>query len=128
METMVKLFSNEEGEILRSLNKFFKLNSTDEDICFQDLEWEKKYSNPVEMADIIGTFIENNNNYKINMWVSLDKNVLINVTDNNADEIIRYLYERFPYYSLSYFYSCPLKIEFTSKKLSWFLLRLQKTA
>ena len=97
MGTIVKLFSNEEGEILRFLNKFFKLNSTDEDICFQDLEWEKKYSNPVEMADIIGTFIENNNNYKINMWVSLDKNVLINVTDNNADEIIRYLYERFPY-------------------------------
>lgn len=97
MESTVKLFSNEEGEILRFLNKFFKLNSEDENIRFQDLEWEKKYSNPVEMADIIGTFIENNNYYKINMWVSLDQNVLINVTDNNVDEIIRYLYERFPY-------------------------------
>ena len=49
------------------------------------------------MADIIGSFIENNENYKINMWVSLDQNVLINVTENNADDIIRYLYERFPY-------------------------------
>ena len=97
METMVKLFSNEEGEILRFLNKFFKLNSTDKDICFQDLEWEKKYKNPIDMADIIGSFIENNENYKINMWVSLDQDVLINVTENNADDIIRYLYERFPY-------------------------------
>ena len=31
------------------------------------------------------------------MWVSLDENVLINVSENNADKLIRYLYERFPY-------------------------------
>ena len=35
--------------------------------------------------------------YKINMWVCLDKDILINVTKNNVDDIIRYLYERFPY-------------------------------
>ena len=49
------------------------------------------------MADIIGVFIENKEDYYINMWVSLDEDVLINVTNNNADEIIRYLYERYPY-------------------------------
>ena len=55
------------------------------------------YKNPVEMADIIGVFIENKEAFKINMWVSLDENVLINVSENNADKLIRYLYERFPY-------------------------------
>ena len=35
--------------------------------------------------------------FDINMWISLDKDVFINVTDDNADKIIRYLYERYPY-------------------------------
>ena len=61
------------------------------------LEWEKLYKNPIEMADIIGVFMDNKDDFKINMWVSLDKDVLINVSENNVDELIRYLYERFPY-------------------------------
>lgn len=97
METSIKLFSNKQGEILRFLNSFFNLNQIEEHTHFSDLEWEKKYRNPIDMADIIGTFIENNENYEINMWMNLDENVLINVTDSNADDIIRYLYERYPY-------------------------------
>ena len=31
------------------------------------------------------------------MWVSLDKGVFINVTEENADNLIKYLYERYPY-------------------------------
>ena len=34
--------------------------------------WEKEYENPVEMADLIGIYIENNDKYHFNMWVSLD--------------------------------------------------------
>ena len=92
MKSIVRLYSNENGEILKFLNKF---NSIIE--IKNDLEWEKEFENPVEIADIIGAFIENNDNYKINMWISLDENLFINVTENNADEIIRYLYERYPW-------------------------------
>ena len=35
--------------------------------------------------------------YKINMWISLDKGFFLNVTEHNADQIIRYLFERYPY-------------------------------
>ena len=49
------------------------------------------------MADMISALIENQDDYKINMWISLDKDLFINVTQNNADDIIRYLYERYPY-------------------------------
>ena len=99
METVVKLFSNVDGEIYKFLSKLFdksKFNNINE-YNVSMLEWENKYYNPIEMADIIGVFIENKEDYKINMWVSLDKDVLINVTNHNADEIIRYLYERYPY-------------------------------
>ena len=98
MGTIVKLFSNEKGEIYKFLNRFY--DKTDININEEKsslLEWEKLYKNPIEMADIIGVFMDNKDDFKINMWVSLDKDVLINVSENNVDELIRYLYERFPY-------------------------------
>lgn len=94
MRTFIKLFSNQTGEISKFLNHFYN-KKNNEQSSYEMLEWEKNYENPIEMADIIGVFMDNNDSYKINMWVSLDKDVLINVTPNNVDEIIRYLYERF---------------------------------
>ena len=98
MKTFIKLYSDINGEISRFVNSFYLAT---EDILkavhSNTLELEIDYQNPVEMSDMIGTFIENKDDYKINMWLSIDEDVLINVTSNNADEIIRYLYERFPY-------------------------------
>lgn len=93
LETTVDLYSMKEKEISRFLEKFLcqKINLAN------DLEWEKSYHNPIEMADIIGVFIENKEKFEITMWISIDKGFSINVTENNADQIIRYLYERFPY-------------------------------
>ena len=107
MYTTVKLYSNEKNEIFKFLNSFydFENNILSESnkkannisVKADDLEWQYNYENPIEMTDIIGTFIDNNDKFKINMWVSIDMDVYINVTDQNADEIIKYLYERFPY-------------------------------
>lgn len=93
MFSKVSLYSSIPGEIYRFLSSFFS-NPLKED-C--GLVWEKEYQNPIEIADIIGSFIDNNDRYQINMWISLDKGFLINVRDSNVDDIIRYLYERFPY-------------------------------
>lgn len=93
MYTIVNLYSDKHGEISKFVNSFYGNNSNFEN----DLKWEKKYDNPIEIADIIGTFIDNNDKYKINMWISLDEGTFINVTDYNADNIIKYLYERYPY-------------------------------
>lgn len=98
MEYIVKLYSNKKNEINRFLNSFYKssnnMNYSEKET---KLEWQKKYQNPLDIVDIIGTFIENNDNYKINMWVSLDKNVFININEQNADKLIRYIYERYPW-------------------------------
>lgn len=95
MKSFIKLFSNKNNEIYRFLQNFYcgEENSIDKNL----LEWKKTFENPVEMADMIGVFIDNNDNYKINMWICIDKDVLLNVSNNNVDDIIRYLYERFPY-------------------------------
>ena len=93
MEAIVRLYSSKRDEIDKFLNDFFNKKNNYMNL----LEWEKKYQNPVELTDIIGTFIDNNDKYSINMWISLDKGLFINVTDENADKIIRYIYERFPW-------------------------------
>lgn len=97
MESIVMLYSNTENEINRFLKNFF--SKKDNHVIEKNnlLEWKKKYQNPLEIVDMIGTFIENNDQYKINMWISLDKDVFINVTDQNADKLIRYIYERYPW-------------------------------
>ena len=73
MGTIVKLFSNEKGEIYKFLNRFY--DKTNINISINEeksslLEWEKLYKNPIEMADIIGVFMDNKDDFKINMWVS----------------------------------------------------------
>ena len=93
MEAIVRLYSTKRKEINSFLNNFFNQNKKNVNL----MEWEKKYQNPVEMAEIIGTFIDNNDKYSINMWISLDKGIFINVTDNNVDKIIKYIYERYPW-------------------------------
>lgn len=93
MSSSVNFYSNKKDEIKSFLCKFYndKINMN------IDLEWKKEFDNPIEIADFIGTFIDNNDKYEITMWVSLDEGFLLNVNDNNADQIIRYLYERYPY-------------------------------
>lgn len=91
MSAIVKLYSTKSGEIFRFLQHFYK----NTDAVNDNLFWQKSYENPIEIADIIGALLEND--YEINMWISLDKDIFINVTKNNADDIIRYLFERYPY-------------------------------
>ncbi len=89
----VNLYSTKSGDIKNFLETFFEVPITLRD----SLSWTKKYNNPIEIVDIIGSFIDNNYKYNIGMWISLDTGILINITDYNADLIIRYMFERFPY-------------------------------
>lgn len=93
MIATINLFSNKKGELNRFLSSFYNTNLD----IYNSLKWEKKSANPVELAEIIGVFVDNSDSYLLNMWISLDKDIFISVTEKNADNIIRYLYERFPY-------------------------------
>ena len=93
MGVIVSLYSTKKNEIKKFLNRFYSQKLK----IKNNIEWKHIYDDPIQSADIIGTFIENNDKYNINMWVSLDKGFFINITEHNADKIIRYLYERYPY-------------------------------
>ncbi len=80
-----------------SASKSEKNNSESEKASSTKQWWQKEYPNPIEIVDIIGAYIENIEDYDLTMWISIDSGVFIKVTKENADELIRYFYERFPY-------------------------------
>lgn len=93
MYPIIQFYSNKDGEIFNFLSRYNK----ELDINLHSLEWEKEYDNPIEIATILGVFADNIDDFDIVMWISLDKGYYIKITPNNADSIIRYLYERYPY-------------------------------
>lgn len=93
MIAVLKLYSDKEGELNRFLSSFYNVNLDLE----KKLNWDKEYKNPVELAEIIGAHVDNWGDFGVHMWISLDKDIFVYVTDRNGDELIRYLYERFPY-------------------------------
>ena len=93
MNAIVKLYSSKSGEISSFLKKFSEKYSEID----TDLFWQKEYQNPIEICDIIGALIDNNDTYNINIWISLDSDIFINITQSNLDDIIGYMFERYPY-------------------------------
>lgn len=93
MKAIIKLYSTKENEIKKFLRMYYSKNFE----LNNNLIWCKEFDNPIEIADFAGTFIDNNNKYQINMWVSLDKDIYINITDSNVNQFIKYLYDRYPY-------------------------------
>lgn len=93
MLVTVKLRSKKKKEINNFLSDFYETNME----IPEDLTWQQEYKNPIEASDIIGAFIDNIDSYDLKMWLCLDKDVYINITASNGNEVIKYLFERFPY-------------------------------
>ena len=93
MVAKVILFSYKYGEINNFLSKFYTTNVGVE----ESLSWQKNFSNPVDMSEIIAAFVDNDSSYDITMWISLDEDVFIKISPQNADGVIKYLFERCPY-------------------------------
>lgn len=92
MIAFINLNSSKQGEVNRFLSKFYN-NSFE----LKENNWEKNFDNPVEIAELIGAYIDNNDDFDLSLWMCLDEGVIIKVDHTNANDIIKYLYERFPY-------------------------------
>ena len=93
MISIVNIYSNKKGEINKFLSTFYNINLNIEN----DLKWKREFKNPIEISEIVGAYVDNIEKYDISMLISLDDNMYINITQNNADDVIKYLYERYPY-------------------------------
>ena len=77
----VNLYSESSEELKRFLSSFYNASFN----INNNLNWECKYENPIEITEIIGVLVDNFEDFKIMMQVSLDKGVYIHVTEENAD-------------------------------------------
>lgn len=89
----VFLISNDKKAILNFLQKFNNKKIELENPFI----WRKDFSNPIEITEIIAAFIDNINTFNFVMWISLDQNIFIKVSPLNSNELIKYLFERYPY-------------------------------
>ncbi len=93
MIAKVFLLSSKSDDISEFLYKFY-----DKEIDIDNsMSWTSDFLNPVDLAEIIAAFVDNISNFDIIMWISLDQNLFIRISPNNADIIIKYLFERYPY-------------------------------
>lgn len=93
MKTTINFYSQKDGEIQKFLEQYYSKN-LDLD---NNLTYKQDFDNPIDMIDIISCFIDNNDKYNVKLWISLDKDVYICVTDTNLNSLIKYIYERYPY-------------------------------
>ncbi len=92
MKSIINLYSQTPGQIQSFLTLFFSQNIQ----LSNDLFWENSYDNPIDMIELVSCFMDNKDKFKINLWISFDEGVFVNVTDNNLENIIKYIYARFP--------------------------------
>lgn len=93
MIAKVFLLSSKSDDISKFLYKFY-----DKEIDIDNsMSWTSDFLNPVDLAEIIAAFVDNISNFDIIMWISLDQNLFIRISPDNADIIIKYLFERYPY-------------------------------
>lgn len=59
--------------------------------------YKKRTTNPMDFVVLLGAIVDNNSTYPIDVWLSLDNDIFINITTQNIDMVIKYIYERFPY-------------------------------
>ena len=88
---ILNLFSETKENLKDFLNKFYNTS-----FSLSDSKFEKEFDNPIDMIEIISTLIDNNEKYPIGIWVSIDKDIFINITENNLNTIIKYFLERYP--------------------------------
>jgi len=59
----VNIYSNKKGEINKFLSNFYNTNLNIEN----KLKWIKEFENPIEISEIVGAYVDNNEKYDIFM-------------------------------------------------------------
>lgn len=93
MVAKVFLFSENTDELSSFLSKFYTKK-----ISLQKFsKWKKDFDNPVQISEFIAAYIDNKDSFNLSMWISLDEDFFIKISPENAENVIKYIFERYPY-------------------------------
>lgn len=96
MIAKVFLFSSNHENINTFLNKFYNSSSL-KNFNISNSAWSKNFNNPLDISELAAAYADNFHSNNLNMWISLDFGLFIKVSTSNVNDIIKYLFERYPY-------------------------------
>ncbi len=92
MPVIVNIASEQEGTLRRFLDSFFQKDSkVDNDV----VEWVNIYHKPLEAIDIITAVVDNREKYDIQIYISMDAGLVVEVSQKNVDDLIKFMLYRF---------------------------------
>ena len=92
MAVTINLISEEENLINTFLTKYFEKDMMTDNETF---EWSYTMQNPLDAATLIGSLLDSTLSNSITTWISFDENIFIKVKDDNVNDIIKYMFNRF---------------------------------
>ena len=92
MSVTVNLISKQEGILKSFLNSYLERDSKlDNDV----IEWVNVYNKPLDAIDMMTAVIDNSTKYSINLMLTIDAGLLIEVNENNINDLVKYMLYRF---------------------------------
>lgn len=85
-DVVVTLLSQKPCEISDFLKLYFSKEIIIDECAFK---WSCFYNRPYETIEILSTLIDNNDKFKIETILTLNKVATIKITDENINEIVR---------------------------------------
>ncbi|MBQ7668115.1 MAG: hypothetical protein IJS47_02185 [Clostridia bacterium] len=92
MSLTLNLVAEQENVLKNFLTKYFEKDMMVDNITY---EWSYTLENPLTATEIISAVMDNNLNNLITTWVSFDPNIFIKVKENNYNDVIKYILERY---------------------------------
>jgi len=92
MSITINLISEKSNAINNFLTEFFEKDMlTDAETS----EWSYILPKPLDAINLISAVMDNSLENDLTVWVSFDPNVFLKVKNDNYNEIIKYILERF---------------------------------
>ena len=92
MSITLNLVSEKKNIINEFLNSYFEKDMlTDENT----LEWSYTTKEPLSSIEFISAVIDNYDENLLACWISMDANVFLRIRNDNINEIIKYIINRF---------------------------------
>lgn len=89
---ILKIYADNKKDIEKFLRLFYMQDIVLENKSYYELSFE----NPIHMLDILSSYADNSDKFDINLWISLDTDIYILITETNINEINKYILERYP--------------------------------
>ena len=91
-DVTITLLSQKPSELNEFLNTYFDEKI---DVADEAFMWSCIYQEPLASISLISTLIDNNEKYKIEALISIEHLNSIKVSEENIDDLIKFMYFRY---------------------------------